>query len=68
MGGQNDKFKEHINDAKNKIVKGSYKDRYKTEIKDPMDFYDSRIDIDSFSRKPEIIWKIQTKLKEEKNI
>ena len=67
MGGQNDKFKEHINEAKNKIVKGSYKDRYKTEIKDPMDFYDSRIDIDSFSRKPEIIWKIQTKLKEEKN-
>jgi len=66
MGGQNDKLKEQINEAKNKIVKGSYKERYKNEIIDPMDFYDSRIDIDSFSRKPEIIWKIHTKLKKEK--
>ena len=49
---------------KEKILKGSYEDRFKVMKKDPLDFYDMIIEIDSFSKKPELIWKIQTKPKE----
>jgi hypothetical protein len=67
MGEQDSKSKEIINEAKTKIVKGSYKDRYKNEIKDPKEFYDMNLDIDSFSRRPEIIWKIQTNSRKNNN-
>jgi hypothetical protein len=67
MGAQDSKSKEIINEAKTKIVKGSYKDRYKNEIKDPKEFYDMNLDIDSFSRRPEIIWKIQTNSRKNNN-
>ena len=69
MGNKNDKEisederKELSNINKDKILRGSFKDRFKVENKDPLDFYDMIIDIDSFSQKPEIIWKIQTKSK-----
>ena len=49
-----------------RVLKGSFKDRYKVDNKDPLRFYDMIIDIDSFSKKPKIIWKIKTK-KSEKN-
>ena len=52
---------EQIKKEKEKILKGSYKDRFKVEKKDPFNFYDMIIEIDSFSKKPEIIWKILTK-------
>ena len=47
-----------------KVLKGSFKDRYKVVHKDPLQFYDMIINIDSFSKKYEIIWKIKTKKKE----
>jgi len=52
---------EEIKKEKEKILKGSFEDRFKVENRDPLDFYDMIIDINSFSRKDEIIWKIQTK-------
>ena len=55
---------EQIKKEKEKILKGSYKDRFKVEKKDPLNFYDMIIEIDSFSKKPEIIWKILTKSEE----
>ena len=54
---------QELEKEKAKIYKGSYDDRYKVENKNPLDFYDNIIDIDSFSKKPEIIWKILTKQK-----
>ena len=53
--------KEKIEQEKNKILRGSYESRLKVEKKDPLDFYDMIIDIDSFSKKPDLIWKIETK-------
>lgn len=53
--------KEDIEKEKNKILKGFYKDRLEVKTKKPLDFYDMIINIDSFSKKPEIIWKIETK-------
>ena len=58
---------QELEKEKAKIYKGSYDDRYKVENKNPLDFYDNIIDIDSFSKKPEIIWKILTKQKLEYN-
>ena len=60
--------KEELENEKNKILKGTYEDRYKiTENKDPLDFYDKIIGIDSFLKEPEIIWTIQEKPEKEKN-
>jgi len=53
--------KEDIEKEKNKILKGFYKDRLEVKTKKPLDFYDMIINIDSFSKKPEIVWKIETK-------
>ena len=50
-------------DKKN-ILKGTYEDRFKVENKNPLDFYDMIINIDSFSKKPEIVWKIESKSKQ----
>lgn len=61
----NNKDYNELENAK-QVLKGSFKDRYKVDHKDPLRFYDMIIDIDSFSKKPEIIWKIKTK-KSEKN-
>ena len=52
---------ENINQEKNKILKGSYESRLEVEKKDPLDFYDMIIDINSFSTKNELIWNIETK-------
>ena len=64
MGGtestQNDEIDLEIQNAK-KILKGTYENRYKVDNKDPLAFYDMIIDIDSFLKKPDIIWKIITK-------
>lgn len=61
MGGKNNKESPYKYEKDNEILKGSYKDRFKVEDKDPLKFYDMIINIDSFSKKPEIIWKIETK-------
>ncbi len=69
MGNDNSKTNNtNYNELENakRVLKGSFKDRYKVDHKDPLRFYDMIIDIDSFSKKPEIIWKIKTK-KSEKN-
>ena len=42
-------------------MKGSYESRLEVEKKDPLDFYDMIIDINSFSTKNELIWNIETK-------
>ena len=42
-------------------MKGSYKSRLEVKEKDPLDFYDMIIDINSFSTKNELIWNIETK-------
>ena len=64
MGGtestQNDEIDLEIQNAK-KILKGTYENRYKVHNNDPLAFYDMIIDIDSFLKKPDIIWKIITK-------
>ena len=67
MGNSN--LKETFVDEKEKekILKGSYNERFKVENKNPLDFYDMIIDIDSFSKKPDIIWKILTKKHEKMN-
>lgn len=64
MGNDNSKCKKDNKEEKDKILKGSYEDRFKVDKKDPIQFYDMIIDIDSFSKKPEIVWNIQTKSKE----
>ena len=51
-----------------KIQKGTFEDRYKvSESKDPLQFYDKIIGIDSFLKEPEIVWTIEGKSKEKKN-
>ena len=62
-----DNDKDKIKKEKEKILKGSYKDRFKIDNKDPLSFYDMIIDIDSFSKKPEIEIKIQKKTKAKKS-
>ena len=57
---QNEEIDLEIQNAK-KILKGTYENRYKVDNKDPLAFYDMIIDIDSFLKKPNIIWKIITK-------
>ena len=52
---------ENNNQEKNKILKGSYESRLEVKEKDPLDFYDMIIDINSFSTKNELIWNIETK-------
>ena len=49
-----------IKNAK-KVLKGTYENRYKMHNNDPLQFYDMILDIDSFLKKPDIIWKITTK-------
>jgi hypothetical protein len=73
MGGK-DSIPKNLDDNSNseienakKILKGSYEDRYKVGNKDPSQFYDMIIDINSFSKKPDIIWKIITKKNKQKN-
>ena len=64
MGGpqstQNDEKDLEIKNAK-KVLKGTYENRYKVHNNDPLQFYDMILDIDSFLKKPDIIWKITTK-------
>ena len=61
MGAKNDIKRPDNYEKDDEILKGSYEDRFKVEDKDPLKFYDMIINIDSFSKKPEIIWKIETK-------
>ena len=61
MGAKNSTKSPDKYEKDNKILKGLYKDRFKVENKDPLNFYDMIINIDSFSKKPEIIWKIEKK-------
>ena len=37
-------------EEKEKVLKGTYEDRYKLEKKDPINFYDLIIDINTFSQ------------------
>ena len=53
---------------KKRILKGSYKDRYKVENRDPLLFYDMIINIDSFYKKPENIWKIEARPKKKNQL
>ena len=57
---QNDENDLVIKNAK-KVLKGTYENRYKMHNNDPLQFYDMILDIDSFLKKPDIIWKITTK-------
>ena len=57
---QNDENDLEIKNAK-KVLKGTYENRYKVHNNDPLQFYDMILDIDSFLKKPDIIWKITTK-------
>ena len=57
---QNDEKDLEIKNAK-KVLKGTYENRYKVHNNDPLQFYDMILDIDSFLKKPDIIWKITTK-------
>ena len=57
---QNDENDLEIKNAK-KVLKGTYENRYKMHNNDPLQFYDMILDIDSFLKKPDIIWKITTK-------
>ena len=57
---QNDENDLVIKNAK-KVLKGTYENRYKVHNNDPLQFYDMILDIDSFLKKPDIIWKITTK-------
>ena len=43
------------------ISKGTFKDQYNYEKKDPKDFYDYIININTFSQKPNIKWLIEKK-------
>ena len=64
MGGpqstQNDEKDLEIKNAK-KVLKGTYENRYKMHNNAPLQFYDMILDIDSFLKKPDIIWMITTK-------
>jgi hypothetical protein len=57
---QNDENDLEIKNAK-KVLKGTYENRYKMHNNAPLQFYDMILDIDSFLKKPDIIWKITTK-------
>ena len=57
---QNDENDLEIKNAK-KVLKGTYENRYKMHNNDPLQFYDMILDIDSFLKKPDIIWMITTK-------
>ena len=57
---QNDEKDLEIKNAK-KVLKGTYENRYKMHNNDPLQFYDMILDIDSFLKKPDIIWMITTK-------
>ena len=46
---------------KDDILMGTFDEMYKVEKKDPKNFYDKIININTFSQKPEIKWKIETK-------
>ena len=46
---------------KEKISIGTFKERYKVTKNDPKNFYDLIININTFSQKPDIKWKIETK-------
>ena len=48
-------------DEKDFITKGTYEDRFKVEQRDPKNFYDYIININTFSQKPKIIWNIENK-------
>ena len=48
-------------EEKEKVLKGTYEERYKLEKKDPINFYDLIIDINTFSQKPNIIWNFEKK-------
>ena len=52
---------------KDDIAKGTFADRYEIDKRDPRNFYDSIININTFSQKPNIIWTIENKA-EMKNI
>lgn len=56
----NENTNENTTEIKEKIFKGSFKNRYDVEKADPKNFYNLIININTFSQKPDIKWKIET--------
>ena len=64
---EEDNEKINLEKEMEKIQKGTFEDRYKVSAnKDPLQFYDKIIGIDSFLKEPEIVWSIEGKSKEKK--